>query len=119
MTNNQIIFDAAVAEGLFTADEAIAILESGRRLPLHTYQEWKRLGYQVKKGAKAALTVTLWKCKQSTDKETGEEEKKMFMQKAHLFTLDQVEKRAETVVMNMAEIRAYNKMLADQRKARA
>ena len=119
MTNNQIILNAAVAEGLFTEDEAIAILESGRRLPLHTYQEWKRLGYQVKKGAKAALTVALWKCKKNVDKETGEEEEKMFLRKAHLFTFDQVEKRTETVVMNVAEIRAYNKMLAEQRRARA
>lgn len=47
MTNEQIIFNAAISSGIFTKEEAIAILESGRRLPLHTYQEWRRLGYQV------------------------------------------------------------------------
>ena len=55
MTNEQIIFNAAISSGIFTKEEAIAILESGRRLPLHTYQEWRRLGYQVKQNEHAYL----------------------------------------------------------------
>lgn len=39
MKNEQIIFNAAISSGIFTKEEAIAILESGHRLPLHTYQE--------------------------------------------------------------------------------
>ena len=59
MTNEQIIYNAAVSSGLFTADAAAAFLKAGRRLPLHTYQEWRRMGYQVKAGEKAALVVSL------------------------------------------------------------
>lgn len=61
MTNNQIIFDAAIAAGIYTEDEATAIIASGHALPLHTFQEWKARGYSVKKGEKACLHVDLWK----------------------------------------------------------
>ena len=27
----------------------------------HTFAEWKRMGYSVKKGAKSAITCQLWK----------------------------------------------------------
>ena len=50
MTNEKIIFDAAVASGIFTEAEAMGYIVSGRRLPLHTYSEWRRMGYQVKQG---------------------------------------------------------------------
>lgn len=59
MTNTEIITRTAIAEGLFTEAEATAIIASGRRLPLHTYSEWRRMGYQVKQGEHASLTVVL------------------------------------------------------------
>ena len=43
MTNTEIITRTAIAEGLFTEAEATAIIASGRRLPLHTYSEWRRM----------------------------------------------------------------------------
>lgn len=50
MTNLTIITSAAIQAGIFTEAEADAIIKSGHELPLHTFAEWKRLGYSVKKG---------------------------------------------------------------------
>lgn len=50
MTNNEIITRAAQAAGL-----AGAIL--------HTFAEWKRLGYSVNKGEHAALSCIIWRAK--------------------------------------------------------
>lgn len=61
MTNNEIIYRESIAAGIFTQEQADQIISSGARLPLHTFQEWKRMGYSVKKGEHAALVCTLWK----------------------------------------------------------
>ena len=61
MTNNEIIYSAAIDAGIYTQEQADAILASGHFLPLHTFQEWKARGYSVKKGEKAVLHVDLWK----------------------------------------------------------
>ena len=61
MTNNEIIYSAAIDAGIYTEEQAAAILASGHMLPLHTFQEWKARGYSVKKGEKAVLHVDLWK----------------------------------------------------------
>lgn len=94
MTNQQIIFNEAVMNNIFTEDEAIKILESGRALPLHTFAYWKSIGYVVKKGEKARVKTHLWKpVKSKKDVKEGEEpEKKMILCKAALFTYDQVKK---------------------------
>lgn len=44
---------AATAEDIFTA-----MLAADQ---FHTFAEWKRMGYSVKKGAKSAITCQLWK----------------------------------------------------------
>lgn len=123
MTNEQIIFNAAISSGLFTADAAAAFLKAGRRLPLHTYQEWRRMGYQVKAGEKAALVVSLWRYTKSAGKDTeGNEveaaDEHAYMAKAHLFTAGQVKKAEAVKPKTREEIAAYNRMLAEQRKAR-
>ena len=61
MTNNEIIYSAAIDAGIYTEEQAAAIIASGHMLPLHTFQEWKARGYSVKKGEKAMLHVDLWK----------------------------------------------------------
>ena len=123
MTNEQIIFNTAISSGLFTSAEANAIIKSGRRLPLHTYQEWRRMGYQVKAGEKAALVVNLWRYTKSAGKDAdGNEveaaEEHAYMAKAHLFTAGQVKKAEAVKPKTREEIAAYNRMLAEQRKAR-
>lgn len=99
MTNFQIITDAAIQAGIFTEDQVSAILSTGHQLPLHTFAEWKRLGFTVKKGEKARLKVDIWK--KSNKKITAENEKgeeieadtgRFYKKLSHFFTFDQVEK---------------------------
>lgn len=97
MTNTKIIFDAAIASGIFTAEQAEAILSTGRRLPLHTFAEWKKLGYIVKKGEKSRLSVDIWmksnrKKKDENEQETAVEENRFYKKLSHFFTFDQVQK---------------------------
>lgn len=97
MTNLTIITSAAIQAGIFTESEVDSIIKSGHELPLHTFAEWKRLGYSVKKGEKARMRCDIWrKSNKKQQDENGEEvENDRFYKKlAHFFTADQVEKIA-------------------------
>lgn len=95
MTNTKIILDAALASGIFTAEQVEEILSAGRRLPLHTFGEWKRMGFSVKKGEKARLACSIWKkSTKKAEKKENEEEKendRFFLKLSYFFTADQVE----------------------------
>lgn len=69
----------------------------------HTFAEWKRLGYSVKKGEKAALTCMLWKytdkpgkaareAAAAAGKDAPESDPHFYMSKAHLFHALQVQR---------------------------
>ena len=64
--------------------------------PIHTYQTWKALGYQVKKGEKAVAKFAVWKYTTGKKKQETEEEAQerghCFMKTAAWFTDEQVEK---------------------------
>lgn len=61
--------------------------------PIHTYNGWKELGFQVKKGEHAKAQFTIWKYYGKKNEETGEEENgACHPKKAFWFTFDQVEK---------------------------
>lgn len=97
MTNDEIIFTAAVGLGLLTEEEVEEIFEEGGyELPLHTYAGWKDRGYQVKKGEKAVAKVLLWKPRPKRKKmgeEVAEEDKmKFLMVNSALFSKAQIEK---------------------------
>ena len=121
MTNEQIIQQAAVTSGLFTQEAVDAFVSEGLCLPLHTYQQWRRLGYQVKQGEEAVLVVNLWRFskvavdtedsarEQEAENATGE---RAYMAKSHLFLGSQVEKIQGKPKKDLA---AYNAMLAAQR----
>ena len=103
MTNNEIIYAAAVANGIYTEDEAAAILASGHMLPLHTFQEWKSRGYIVKKGEKARLSVDLWKYTTRPGKaaieaakaegKDPEDDPHYYKKLSHLFHISQVQEK--------------------------
>ena len=57
---------------------------------LFTFQEWKKRGYSVKKGEKAFLQTSIWKHTTKKNKD-GKEETRMFLTKASLFTMNQVQ----------------------------
>ena len=109
MTNAQIIMNESIyllengiIKGTGRMFEAVIVDKDGNEEKkmveepeaIHTYAVWKSLGYQVKKGEKAKASFTIWKCVKGKKEEESDEEpeNKMFMTKAHFFTIDQVEK---------------------------
>lgn len=111
MTNAEIIYNAqielmenGIIKGTGRMMKAIIIDADGNETEqlveepeaIHTYQVWKELGYQVKKGEKAKASFTIWKHvkPKKKDEKDEEPEAKMFMTKASFFTIDQTEKIA-------------------------
>ena len=104
ITNQQIILTESLrlmAEGVLKPTGRVFIreLDDGTKQelpepePIHTYNGWKELGYQVKKGEHAKAQFPIWKWKGQKDEETGEEAGgKCYQRKAFWFTFDQVEK---------------------------
>ena len=65
---------------------------------IHTYQHWKTLGYQVRKGEKAIAELMIWKYSQrkhnseETDEENSGKSGRCFMKRAYFFSANQVDK---------------------------
>ena len=69
---------------------------------LLTFAQWKLKGMSVKKGEKAFIQLDLWTCKEVDAKDENgkvimekgkaKKEKKFYLRKASLFTMDQVQK---------------------------
>lgn len=104
MTNADIIFKESqqlakdgvieyTGKVLQFKDDAGNVIEVQETEPIHTYNAWKSIGFQVQKGQKAVAQFTIWKhCNGKVDEETGEEKPgKMFMKKASFFTARQVQ----------------------------
>ena len=109
---------AADIEIMFAADE------------LHTFDFWKKEGKSVKKGEKALLECYLWKYTTKPSKEQREKaaaegkeaapDPHYYPTKSHLFSCLQVESSKpapQARFKSTAEIIAYNKQLAAERKA--
>lgn len=104
MTNQMIVFMQAqklAEEGKigYTGRTFKAQTPDGKEVeyketePIHTYNVWKSLGYQVQKGQKSVAQFTIWKHTAKRNEETGEEENsRMFMKMASFFSQAQVEK---------------------------
>ena len=84
MTNYEIIENAKKELGL---DEDLI---------LKTYQDWKRLGYQVKKGEKSVMACMIWFPKKSKVKTEVDDEEvndgSFFKSRAFFFSQNQVER---------------------------
>lgn len=101
----------------------------------HTFHEWKERGKSVKTGEKAAIDTRLWKLDTRPRKtrssgkkpdaltkaaEEQDDNGNYYKAPAHLFHIGQVEASRPAPAgrfKSLDEIRAYNKMLADQRKS--
>lgn len=100
----------------------------------HTFQEWKKDGKSVKAGEKAAICTKLWKFDDRPRKTSASMEPdaltaaandqrpdgNYYKASAHLFHIGQVEASRPAPAgrfKSLDEIKAYNRMLADQRKA--
>lgn len=108
MTNAEIIFKNRVflmENGVIKGIEGTNLKwkdELGEReilMPeeIHTFQVWKKLGYQVQRGEHAVAKFPVWKFRASGKKEDQEAEDeeqpqkgRCFMKLAFFFTVDQV-----------------------------
>ena len=98
MNNTQIICNELVNRKIYTEDELIEMLENGIMPPVHTYNQWKKFGYQVKKGEKATITTRLWNYnpkwnvpKSDDDTDEDMERRKFYLDRSYLFLESQVE----------------------------
>lgn len=106
MTNITIITNDAINNGIFTEEQAMQFIAEYGELPLHTYKEWQRRGYQVKKGEKAKMTSYIWRYKNKAKKDGETDENaveievnksdKFYQTKAFFFTVEQIEKIEKT-----------------------
>ena len=110
ITNAQIIFQNSLQlmeQGILKPTGRVFIQEmpDGSKVelpepePIHTYQTWKSLGYQVKRGQKAVAQFVIWRYvgKQVQNEESGELETvdgRCIHKMASFFKFDQVEKIA-------------------------
>ena len=106
MTNKEIIFQERCRlqrEGkLGTTGQIFTFTDdSGKTISfpepeeMHTYNAWKALGFQVRKGEKAITKLTIWKYTTTRKTETEEEAQERghcFMKNSWFFSQAQVEK---------------------------
>lgn len=90
-TNAQIIFQNSI----ILMQSGVIKTINGMPEPIHTYQHWQDLGFQVRKGEKAIASFPIWKHVNSKT-ELSENEtiirEKMIMKKSFFFSLSQVDK---------------------------
>ena len=73
----------------------------------HTYQDWKRYGYQVKKGEKALFQTEIWNFTHYKD---PDKEDHYYKKKASFFGLSQTEKVDE---VKKEEVKTLLELLAE------
>lgn len=105
MTNETIIMNASFAlmeDGILKGSGVFGKTEDGTEVEfpeaIHTYNTWKRMGRQVKRGEKAIAKIRIWKCSTKTvtaktvdGNEHDEDVRRMFMKDAFFFTAEQTE----------------------------
>lgn len=108
MTNAMIILLESVKlmeAGIIKGSGIKGLTPEGKEIELpeqiHTYQAWKSLGYQVKKGSKAVAQFPVWKyitgkmkeaeVRDDVDVEKNENKGYCHMRVASFFTKEQVE----------------------------
>lgn len=99
MSNFEIITTEAMAAGIYTKEQIEEMVKATGTIPLHTFAEWKRLGYKVKKGEHAKLACRIWKWNEKTETlpmTDGEDQEvdasHYYLAKAFFFTDEQVER---------------------------
>lgn len=107
MTNEMIILNARfdlMQEGIIQGTGNLITVEdeNGEKKQIeepeeiHTYQGWKSLNRQVKRGEKSIAIIQIWKHTSKKTKDNDEEEQeKMFLTKAFFFTEAQTEAIAQ------------------------
>lgn len=100
MTNQEIVVHEAIVNGIYTQEQIESMASTMQDFGLHTYGEWRKMGYQVRKGEKAKIATHLWKklkkpAYEETENGKTKKNQRFYLCKAYLFTRDQVEKIEE------------------------
>ena len=114
MTNLEIIVNTAYELNLVSEEEAMNILET-ENCPFHSFHEWKRLGYSVKKGSKALFKCVLWNREKELDKNSNQEVETFKKRWTYIFGKDQVEK-TEIAKQKLAEQKEEKKEVKEERR---
>lgn len=64
-------------------------MNNGISEELHTFAQWKKMGYQVKRGEKSAHKIPIWNYHKAKKED---EDSYFYMKKASFFTKSQVER---------------------------
>ena len=102
MTNYMIILTESIKlmdEGILEPTDETITTEDGKQLQvpetIHTYNKWKSLGFQVKKGEKNIAQFPIWKYTSKKNPEMTEEEAQAngfcFLKMSSFFKQSQVE----------------------------
>ena len=93
MTNEEIILKGIQSHLKLTDEQVAEMLKNGTFPIYHTYEHWKSLGYQVRKGEHADLKLTIWKQGKAKEADDGTTiAGKMFMKTASFFGIGQVDR---------------------------
>lgn len=93
MTNEEIIYRGIQAHLGLSDTEASKLLLAGQFPVYHTYDHWKELGYQVRKGEHAEIKLAIWKQGKAKQMEDGSTVAgRMFLKTASFFGRGQVDK---------------------------
>ena len=102
MTNFMIILEESIKlmeDGVLEPTDEIIVTEDGVELQvpeaIHTYNKWKSLGFQVKRGEKSIAQFPIWKYTSKKNPDMTEEEAQQkgfcFMKVSSFFKKSQVE----------------------------
>lgn len=92
MTNDEIIRQAALDNGILTEMQLVELMDNGEDVPLHTLHGWaergrkKGINYKVRKG-EHGIGVMLWKKKKSKNNNVIE----FYKAEAYLFSDKQMD----------------------------
>lgn len=93
MTNAEIIFYGIKNHLEISDADAAEMLNNGTFPVYHTYEKWKSLGFQVKRGEHSELKISIWKQGKPKENEDGTTVPgRMFMKTASFFGAGQVER---------------------------
>lgn len=94
MTNIEIIVNALLDNGVIEEEKALELLEEEELKNYKSFEEWKRLGFSVKKGERRLASCMIWR-PEEVENEDGSKGTRFVKRWANIFSKKQVEKTAD------------------------
>lgn len=94
MTNIEIIVNALLDNGVIEEEEALELVENDELKDYKSFEQWKQLGFSIKKGEHRLASCLIWKPEETTD-EDGKKASRFVKRWANIFSKEQVEKTAD------------------------